>query len=116
MQKKEVIKPKLVPKLDERSSTIPDVEWWDVLIMAPGSNYDDLDTADSGLSVIKSEAITNLIEHPIQMMPMVSTDPANTHVPVYLTKKELKKHMLQTHSSMALTKLENPGFGYLIRH
>ena len=82
---------KLVPKLDERSSKIPDVEWWDVLIMAPGSNYDDLHSTDSGLSVIKNEAITNLIEHPIQMMPMVSTDPANTHVPVYLTKKELKK-------------------------
>ena len=82
---------KLVPKHDDVSSKIPDVEWWDVLIMAPGSNYDDLNSADIGLSVIKNEAITNLIEHPIQMMPMVSTDPANTHVPVYLTKKELKK-------------------------
>ena len=82
---------KLVPKLDERSSKIPDVEWWDALIMVPGSTYDDVVSKPSREEVIKSEAITFLVEHPIQMMPMVSTDPANTHVPVYLTKKELKK-------------------------
>ena len=80
---------KLVPKFDESSSKIPDVEWWDVLIMNPGSNYDNLESG--GSAVIKNEAITNLIEHPIQMMPLISTDPANTHVPVYLTKKEMKK-------------------------
>jgi len=80
---------KLVPKFDESTSKIPDVEWWDVLIMTSGSNYDNLDSDSS--SVIKNEAITNLIEHPIQMMPLISTDPANTHVPVYLTKKEIRK-------------------------
>ena len=81
---------KLVPKVDEKSSEIPDVEWWDALIMAPRSTYEDF-ILNSNSGVIKEEAITLLVEHPIQMMPMVSTDPANTHVPVYLTKKELKK-------------------------
>ena len=82
---------KLVPKIDERSSKIPDVEWWDAIIMDHGNTYDDLASNCGSLSVIKNEAITNLIEHPIQMLPMVSTDSSNTHVPVYLTKKELKK-------------------------
>ena len=82
---------KLVPKLDEKSSKIPDVEWWDALIMAPGSTYDDIASNPNEDEVIKGEAITFLVEHPIQMMPMISTDPANNHVPVYLTKKELKK-------------------------
>merc|ERR1719167_1689962 len=79
---------KLVPKLDEKSSKIPDVEWWDALIMAPGNTYDDIASNPNKDEVIKGEAITFLVEHPIQMMPMISTDPANNHVPVYLTKKE----------------------------
>merc|ERR1719412_773993 len=82
---------KLVPKIDERSNRIPDVEWWDALIMTPGNTYDDLDTIGEDTKVLKTEAITTLIEHPIQILPMESTDPANTHVPVFLTKKEIKK-------------------------
>ena len=78
---------KLVPKIDSISSKTPDIEWWDALIMPPGSTYGD----ETNPLSVKNEAITNLIEHPIQMMPLISTDPANTHVPVYLTKKELKK-------------------------
>ena len=64
----------------------PDVEWWDNLILNPGrpnGNYEDV------LEHIREEAITNLIEHPIQMKPMEST--AAVEVQVFLTKKEMKK-------------------------
>jgi len=77
---------KLVPKGDEKGSRCPDVEWWDNLILNPGrpnGNYED------ALEHIREEAITNLIEHPIQMKPMEST--AAVEVQVFLTKKEMKK-------------------------
>ena len=73
---------KLVPKGDTKTST-PDVEWWDALILVNGhaSKYDP--------SELREEAITNLVEHPIQLKPM---EPKGvTSVPVFLTKKEQKK-------------------------
>ena len=73
---------KLVPKGDAKGRC-PDVEWWDNLILIQGASY------ENGLENIREEAITNLIEHPIQMKPMESTMPV--HVPVFLTKKEMKK-------------------------
>lgn len=71
---------KLVPKGDEKGSRCPDVEWWDNLILSDGG-YEEPN--------LREEAITNLIEHPIQMQPMESTMPV--YVPVFLTKKEMKK-------------------------
>ena len=62
------------------------MEWWDNLILASGNSYDYEGGEGGG---IREEAITNLIEHPIQMKPMESTMPV--HVPVFLTKKEMKK-------------------------
>ena len=38
---------------------------------------------------LKEEAITNLVEHPIQLKPLEPSGPI--HIPVYLTKKEQKK-------------------------
>ncbi len=77
---------KLVPKDAHRGHAHgePDVEWWDAHIMAPGvKDYDE-----KGL-ILREGAITNLIEHPIQMMPLEPNKPS--HVPVFLTAKERKK-------------------------
>lgn len=71
---------KLVPKGDEKGTRCPDVEWWDNLILVNGA-YEGAE--------IREEAITSLIEHPIQMKGMESSQPI--HVPVFLTKKEMKK-------------------------
>ena len=71
---------KLVPK-DAEKGRIPDVEWWDAHIMEPECNYENFH--------IRNGAITNLIEHPIQMMPLEPNKPV--HLPVFLTKKERKK-------------------------
>ena len=45
------------------------------------SNYD--------IKEVKEDAITNLIEHPIQLKPLEPKGPV--HIPVFLTKKEQKK-------------------------
>lgn len=51
-------------------------------LISPAENgYDNV--------VIRAGAITQLIEHPIQMMPLEPNKPV--HVPVFLTKKEQKK-------------------------
>lgn len=73
---------KLVPKGDTKTS-IPDVEWWDALILVNGhgSNYEE--------SELREEAITSLVEHPIQLKPLEAKP--DTAVPVFLTKKEQKK-------------------------
>lgn len=71
---------KLVPK-DAQKGKIPDAEWWDNHILSSDGGYDDLS--------LREGAITNLIEHPIQMMPLEPNKPV--HVPVFLTKKEQKK-------------------------
>jgi len=70
---------KLVPreKGDERE---PEIEWWDQLLIG-ATNYENW--------VARPQAISNLIEHPIQLRPMTSSRPV--HVPMFLTKKEHKK-------------------------
>jgi len=78
----------IAPKKSLREDEIPDVEWWDSVILR-------LDTYD--LVVIKDmpkiqkyEGVTNLIEHPTQMRPPLESMKPDS-LPVYLTKKERKK-------------------------
>jgi hypothetical protein len=58
----------------------PDIEWWDQLVLG-AHNYEGWK--------IREGAISNLIEHPIQLQPLESTKPV--HIPMFLTKKEMKK-------------------------
>lgn len=53
----------IAPKTEGQSEDVPNVEWWDSVIL--NGNYPD--TEDS--SCIKSNAISNLVEHPTQMRP-----------------------------------------------
>eukprot|EP00096_Caligus_rogercresseyi_P011575 TRINITY_DN4580_c0_g1_i1.p1 TRINITY_DN4580_c0_g1~~TRINITY_DN4580_c0_g1_i1.p1 ORF type:complete len:642 (+),score=245.78 TRINITY_DN4580_c0_g1_i1:85-2010(+) len=71
---------KLVPKGDGKDR-VPDVEWWDQLIIKENNSYEP--------GEIREEAITNLIEHPIQLQPLESSKVSQ--VSVFLTKKERKK-------------------------
>lgn len=71
--------------LDKSEENIPDLEWWDSMVLEDFENHED--PYDSK---IKSESISNLIEHPTQMR--CPTDPLeNLMMPVFLTKKERKK-------------------------
>ena len=56
---------KLVPK-DAEKGRVPDVEWWDAHIMA-NAEYPAEESANFDL---REGAVTKLIEHPIQMMPL----------------------------------------------
>eukprot|EP00092_Neocalanus_flemingeri_P090233 GFUD01114269.1.p1 GENE.GFUD01114269.1~~GFUD01114269.1.p1 ORF type:complete len:521 (-),score=174.20 GFUD01114269.1:462-2024(-) len=70
---------KLVPKGGQMDK-VPEIEWWDQLLIG-SHNYENW--------IIRPGAISNLIEHPIQLKPMESN--RSVHVPMFLTKKERKK-------------------------
>ncbi|XP_058832427.1 U4/U6 small nuclear ribonucleoprotein Prp3 [Topomyia yanbarensis] len=76
----------IAPKADTHSNEVPQMEWWDSVILT-----DDLNTlGKNGRISIRESAITNLIEHPTQMRaPNESSRPV--YLPVFLTKKERKK-------------------------
>ncbi|EAT36165.1 AAEL011745-PA [Aedes aegypti] len=76
----------IAPKADTHSNEVPQMEWWDSVILT-----DDLNTRDkSGRISIRESAITNLIEHPTQMRPPNESS-RPVYLPVFLTKKERKK-------------------------
>lgn len=53
----------IAPKTEALSEDVPNIEWWDSVILSGGySNENELTT-------IKSLTITNLVEHPTQMRP-----------------------------------------------
>lgn len=70
---------KLVPK-GGQVDKVPEIEWWDQLLIG-SHNYENW--------IVRPGAISNLIEHPIQLKPMESN--RSVHVPMFLTKKERKK-------------------------
>ncbi|XP_075221644.1 pre-mRNA processing factor 3 isoform X2 [Lycorma delicatula] len=75
----------IAPKVETQVDEIPEVEWWDSVIL----ENDEYFNADGNLC-IKESAITHLVEHPIQAKsPADSMKP--TYMPVFLTKKERKK-------------------------
>lgn len=72
---------------EKQKEYIPQVEWWDSIILDEKDNKKDLLTYEFPM---KEDAITNLIEHPTQLR--CPTDPHDqVFMPVFLTKKERKK-------------------------
>jgi len=75
----------IAPKIETQVDAIPDVEWWDSVILSS-----DVYVNEDGIPQIKGQTITNLVEHPIQMKP--PNEPSKSvHMHVFLTKKERKK-------------------------
>lgn len=54
----------IAPKTDSKTDEVPEMEWWDSVILV-----NDLTTMDGEKIAIREAAITNLIEHPTQMKP-----------------------------------------------
>lgn len=54
----------IAPKQDSHAEDVPQMEWWDSVILA-----NDLKTMDGDHIAIRDASITNLIEHPTQMKP-----------------------------------------------
>ncbi|KAJ8683809.1 hypothetical protein QAD02_019601 [Eretmocerus hayati] len=77
----------IAPKTEALNEDVPNVEWWDSVILS--GDYEKSDTDDNE-NIIKVSTITNLVEHPAQMRP--PTEPLKpVYMPVFLTKKERKK-------------------------
>jgi U4/U6 small nuclear ribonucleoprotein PRP3 len=53
----------IAPKTEALSEDVPNIEWWDSVILTGGYSNENEFTA------IKSSTITNLVEHPTQMRP-----------------------------------------------
>jgi len=76
----------IAPKQDVGGEEVPNMEWWDSVVLT--NDFNTLNE-DSKISV-RTSAITNLIEHPTQMKP--PNEPLKpVYLPVFLTKKERKK-------------------------
>ncbi|XP_033100866.1 U4/U6 small nuclear ribonucleoprotein Prp3-like [Anneissia japonica] len=97
-----LIQPKKVLREDE----IPDVEWWDSVILHVDS-YNGLQNKDKRECIV---GITHLVEHPIQLKPPGDKDAA-VEVPIFLTKKERKKIRRQSRREADLEKQEKVRLG-----
>ncbi|RZF45074.1 hypothetical protein LSTR_LSTR002035 [Laodelphax striatellus] len=75
----------IAPKVETQIDEIPDVEWWDSVILE-NEKYEEGD----GHMLCKEAAITNLVEHPTQIKSAAEAAKP-TYMPVFLTKKERKK-------------------------
>jgi U4/U6 small nuclear ribonucleoprotein PRP3 len=76
------------PKKDLQEGEIPDVEWWDCVILQAESYESYFSAGKKGSN--RFEGITNLIEHPTQMR--APAEPTKLpKIDVVLTKKERKK-------------------------
>ncbi|XP_025832417.1 U4/U6 small nuclear ribonucleoprotein Prp3 isoform X2 [Agrilus planipennis] len=84
----------LIAKTEGVTDEIPQMEWWDSVILE-----DELNTIKNGKIAIKDHIISNLVEHPTQMR--CPTDPLKpVYMPVFLTKKERKKLRRQNRREM----------------
>ncbi|XP_030856392.1 U4/U6 small nuclear ribonucleoprotein Prp3-like [Strongylocentrotus purpuratus] len=79
----------ITPKRELKENEIPGVEWWDSFIL-PTETYADVSKGTAQASgTDKLVGITNLVEHPIQIEP--PAEKKDVELPIYLTKKEMKK-------------------------
>ncbi|CAG9854113.1 unnamed protein product [Phyllotreta striolata] len=84
----------LIAKSEGLIEEIPQMEWWDSVIL-----IDNLDTMVGDKIAIKDSVINTLVEHPTQMK--CPTDPIKpVYMPVFLTKKERKKLRRQNRREM----------------
>ena len=56
----------IAPKTEALSEEVPNVEWWDSVILQEG--YENAESNDIE-KIVKVSTITNLVEHPAQMRP-----------------------------------------------
>eukprot|EP00055_Hartaetosiga_balthica_P014428 m.79130 g.79130 ORF g.79130 m.79130 type:complete len:571 (-) comp8593_c0_seq1:3482-5194(-) len=93
----------IAPKKEELEVTsVPDVEWWDKIVLDGG--YELLDDGNA-----QFQEITNLVQHPITIDPPGSE--RKVAMPVYLTKQEKKKMRRQRRKAIIEEKTEKIRLG-----
>lgn len=89
---------------------IPEVEWWDEVVVGNGKGYTDIPSLDMPPDERYASAISDLVEHPIQLKP-----PDEPLQPQYLkaslTKKERKKMRRQNRREALKEKSEKVRLG-----
>lgn len=89
---------------------IPEVEWWDEVVLGNGKQYNDIPSLEQAPVERYADTITDLVEHPIQLKP-----PDEPLQPQYLkaslTKKERKKLRRQNRREALKEKAEKIRLG-----
>lgn len=87
----------------QENEYIPNMEWWDQIIL-------NIDNYDVNLDDLDHSVITNLIEHPVELQPPgTSNEPEALNV--FLTKKERKKLRRQNRKETQREKTEKIRLG-----
>ncbi|XP_031571014.1 U4/U6 small nuclear ribonucleoprotein Prp3-like [Actinia tenebrosa] len=93
----------IAPTKDIQEGHVPDIEWWDRVIVQQG-RYEDVSNAE------QLQGITALIEHPKQKHPPAEPKEALV-IPIMLTKKERKKIRTQRRREVEKEKTEKIRLG-----
>jgi U4/U6 small nuclear ribonucleoprotein PRP3 len=100
----------ITPSFDNEDDVIPEVEWWDALILSIGR----YPPGDEELSKDSFKNLSNLVEHPIPVYP--PGEPNKTkELPIYLTKDERKKLRKQHRRELEQEKQEKIQLGLMER-
>jgi len=91
-------------KEELEQTVVPDVEWWDSVILG-AAGYDSVRPEDD----FTSPEITHLIQHPVTFEPPED----KTSIPVYLTQQERKKMRTQRRKAAEQEKQEKIQLGLM---
>ena len=96
----------LLPKPELEASAgapVPDIEWWDAAVLPHGA-------ADYGECILAENVATNLIEHPVPVVPSGNAQ-EDVVLPVMLTKAERKKMRRQRRKAVEAERQEAQRLG-----
>ncbi|KAK6741551.1 hypothetical protein RB195_009424 [Necator americanus] len=96
------VKLAMITPAGKSSDDVPDIEWWDSIVLESDS-YDDIPGTD--VETRFKDTISELVEHPIKLK--APTDPMTPqYLKVYLTSKERKKIRRQNRKEMQKERTE----------
>ncbi|CAJ0951503.1 unnamed protein product, partial [Mesorhabditis belari] len=101
------VKLAMVTPAGHTSDIIPDIEWWDQIVLEK-NNYDEI--PDETVPARYADTISELVEHPIQLRPPTEAL-SQQYIRVYLTTKEKKKIRRQNRKEMQKEKTEKIRLG-----
>jgi U4/U6 small nuclear ribonucleoprotein PRP3 len=80
----------VTPASAEVADDLPEIEWWDRVLLNDAPNYDQIPNSSVPINERYSNTITDLIEHPVQLKPPnAALD--KICIKAHLTKKEMKR-------------------------
>ncbi|KAI6192375.1 Pre-mRNA processing factor 3 [Aphelenchoides bicaudatus] len=80
----------VTPASAEVSDDLPDIEWWDRVLLNDAQNYNEIPSPTLPPNERYVNTVTNLIEHPVQLKPP-NAALEKVCIKTHLTKKEMKR-------------------------